>query len=397
MTKVKSATPREKLWNRDFILTMAVSSAAALANGMFSPALPIYAETLGITTDIIGTIISVSLFICMFGRMVIGGMSARHSRKKLVTFTLVFLLLAYSGFFFAKNIYILAAAKIFQAIASGMTITVLSTLSIEYIPESRMGEGIGIYSMAASLAQCVAPLLGTLLAKNSSFSLLFGLSTAATAASVAILLFVRDKAPVGVLKRKRKISILDYLYPPAFMSAVMLMFNGITFSAISNFISIFGLSVGVAGIGMFFTIQSVVIILIRPVCGKLSDKKSPAVLLVPGLLFSTAACVVIANAASIAVFCVAAVMYGIGFGSSQATIQLMAIKSAPPEKRGVANGTFYVGGDIGLSLGSALAGVLAFRVGYRNMYMVMGAISLISVVLFAVYSRINARKHEANR
>lgn len=164
-----SKIQKDKLWNKNFLLAMLVSATVALANGMFSPALPIYAQIYGITTAVIGSVLSLSLFLSMIGRFVVGGLSTNHSKKMLVMVSLVTILLSYLFFFFATNVYLITVAKVLQAVGSGMNITVLSTLAFANLPESRLGEGIGIFSLAGSLAQVIAPMLGTILAKNHQF------------------------------------------------------------------------------------------------------------------------------------------------------------------------------------------------------------------------------------
>ena len=383
---------KERLWSKNYILAMFVSATVMLGNGMLNPALPIYAEKFGITTDIIGTVVSVSLFLTMFGRFTIGGLSMKRSKKKLVLLSLLFLFVAYICFFFAKNLAIITAAKIVQAVGQGMNITVLSALVIDNLPQSRLGEGLGLYSLAGSLSATISPMLGTIFAKNDQFNLLFALSVAWTAVSMFILLWVTDKKvekkeePEAAEKKPRKrFKIGDYLYPPAFMPAIMLLFNGITYSAIANFMSIYGLSKGIANVGLFFTINSIVMIATRPIVGKLTDSKPLAYIIIPGIISATIALAVIAMATNMIYIAVAAILFGFGFGSCYSAVYVMAIKSATAETRPIANSTFYVGGDIGLSAGSALAGILAYRIGYENMYMSMALISLLSLFVFIAY------------
>lgn len=75
---------KETIWNRNYVLCMLVSACASFAQSMFNPAMPVYGQTIGLSTDIIGMITGVAMFICMFGRGITGKLSDTMSKKCLV-------------------------------------------------------------------------------------------------------------------------------------------------------------------------------------------------------------------------------------------------------------------------------------------------------------------------
>ncbi len=375
------------LWNKNFLLAMLVSAMASLAHGMFNPALPIYAEGYGIGSDLIGVIVAVATGLSMFGRAVIGWLSDRKSKKLLVLCSLVIMAVSYVLYLFPVSLPLISIARIFQGVGNGMLITVLSTLALENLPPERFGEGIGIYSLSSALAQCVSPLLGTDLAKLGMFRLIFISSLVSTLVAIIILAFIQNapSAPQIIIENKEKrtgFHISDFIYRDAILGAVMLLFMGIVHSAISNYLAIYGLKQGLEQIGLFFTINSLVLLLSRPLLGKLADKVHPTWLIVPGYLMMAIAFLLLFCLDSMVTVCFCGVFYGVGFGAVQSTSQMISVKSAPPEKRGVANSTFYVLGDIGLALGAFLAGYLATLLGYGMMFLIMGGVSVLAIVVF---------------
>ncbi len=385
---------KKTIWNRNYIFCMMISTAAAVGHGMLNPALPVYAQNLGLATDIIGIIMAFAMFICMFGRGFIGGCSDRVSKKKLVCWSLLILMSGYICFLFAKNIPLMLLAKTLQAVGQGMVNTVLSTLAFSSIPPEKMASGIGMFSLATSLAQCFAPNLGTEFAYGNQFSLLFLVSLAMTLVSLIILNFIVEPKMEHQKQRRtdRKLCLRDFICIPAIPAAIMLLFNGIIYSSISNYLSLYGLERGFDRIGIFFTINSIVMLVTRPLTGKICDTKPLLLIMLPGYLTKICACLLIANAGSLAAICMAAGCYGFGFGSTQAAIQIMAIRSVGSEQRGKANGTFYVGGDIGLSCGSLVAGTLAKNVGYDHMYMTMAVIAAACLAFYLIYQYAGQRE-----
>jgi predicted MFS family arabinose efflux permease len=388
-------TKNDKLWNRNFIIAMIVSASISMANGVFNPVLSIYAQSIGITVDIVGTVLSVSIFLSMFGRFLVGGLALRINKKRLVMFSLSLMLIAYLGFFFAKNLAVLTIAKILQAVGSGMHITTMSILVLDYIPQGRTGEGLGIYRLAGSLAHLLAPVIGTNLAKNSRFKILFILSVVFTFTSLIFLFIIEEKDTPknrGVANnRKTRMNLKDYIYRPAFLPAVMLLFAGITYSAISSFMSIYGLSKGITNVGLFFTVQSLVMLVTSPMIGKIIDKKPSAYIVVTALALETVGCIFIALSSNLFYIIISAVIYGLGFGTSQSAIHFMALMCAPPEKRSVANSTYYVGGDLGLSIGSALAGILSHNIGFEYMFLAMAFVTFVSIIVFIMWVGIQSK------
>lgn len=389
---------KKTIWNKNYILCMAISTGAAFGHSMLNPSLPVYAAKLGMATDIIGTIMAFAMFVCMFGRGIIGGYSDRVNNKKLVRISLMILLSGYLCLIFAKSVPLLLLGKTLQAVGQGMTNTVLSTLAFASIPKEKLASGIGMFSLASSLAQCFAPNIGTELAYSGQFMLLFVIALTSTSVSILLLSFV-DAPPILAKagnKAKSGFRLSEFICKPAVPAAIMLLFNGIIYSSISNYLSLYGLERDFSRIGIFFTINSITMLITRPLSGKICDSKPLGFIMFPAYLAQICTCLLVAYTGSMTWICVAAVCYGFGFGATQAAIQIMAIRSVSAEERGKANGTFYVGGDLGLSCGSFVAGSLAKNVGYTNMYTVMAVVALCCLLFFIIHTNLQKRKISAS-
>jgi MFS family permease len=81
--------------------------------------------------------------------------------------------------------------------------------------------------------------------------------------------------------------------------------------------------------------------------------------------------VLISVAHSLTVFLLAAVLFGIGNGGSQPALQTLCLKCVGFERRGASSGTYYMGMDIGNTVGPVLAGLLAASFGYGGAFMFM--------------------------
>lgn len=68
-------------------------------------------------------------------------------------------------------------------------------------------------------------------------------------------------------------------------------------------------------------------------------------------------------------------------------LQSMAVHSSSPAERGAANSTFLCAYDIGIGLGGGIAGWLITAVGYENMFLVLSAANIISVLMYVFWGR----------
>uniref|UniRef100_UPI0035E3EBAE MFS transporter n=1 Tax=Paenibacillus sedimenti TaxID=2770274 RepID=UPI0035E3EBAE len=82
-----------------------------------------------------------------------------------------------------------------------------------------------------------------------------------------------------------------------------------------------GLAAGVFTLSEFFLVYAITLTLIRPVAGKLSDRIGVVVVIVPALVVTTAALLVLSFSNGFIGVIISAVLYGIGFGSAQPALQ----------------------------------------------------------------------------
>lgn len=63
-----------------------------------------------------------------------------------------------------------------------------------------------------------------------------------------------------------------------------------------------------------------------------------------------------------------ALLYGLGFGAIQPTLQAWMLRTSKPEQYGAANSMFYNSMDFGVAVGAVLLGAIASGTDYAVMY-----------------------------
>ena len=91
-------------------------------------------------------------------------LSRRFSLKRLVYLALAFYLVGSAVGFFAPNFAVLVAARVLQAIATGITLPLVQTVAMTRFPRERTGTAMGIGGIAMGFAPNIGPLIGGALA-----------------------------------------------------------------------------------------------------------------------------------------------------------------------------------------------------------------------------------------
>ena len=79
---------------------------------------------------------------------------------------------------------------------------------------------------------------------------------------------------------------------------------------------------------------------------------------------------------------ISAIFIGVGYGTIIPSAQAIAIQQSPVKKIGLATSTFYMFADFGAGIGPFILGVIIPIMGYRNLYITMAALVILSIVLY---------------
>ncbi|WP_276203350.1 MFS transporter [Cohnella thermotolerans] len=137
---------------------------------------------------------------------------------------------------------------------------------------------------------------------------------------------------------------------------------------------------------------AVMIVLPRPLIGKLFDRYGEHVLAYPGIGLFIAGMLLLSAAHSDYVLLLSGAIIGLGHGALIPCFQTVALRSAPGGRSGLATGTFFLLFDLGYGIGSYALGIVAEHVDYAAMYRLAALIVLLSAaVYYVLHHRVKAR------
>ncbi|OSX90287.1 hypothetical protein S3E15_01852 [Bacillus mycoides] len=357
---------------------MLTITALLLFSGFYllMPTLPIFIKQLGGSESQVGFIIGVFTISAVILRPIVGGLMDRYGRRVFIISGLLFFAITMYFYDWVTGVIFLVVLRILHGISWAIATTSIGTAVTDVIPQSRRGEGMGWYGLAMTLGMALGPILGLWIVKSLSFHYLFLLCTAL--AIMAFILAFGTKIPAVQHTSKKPISFFEKTVLPV---AIVTFFLSFTFGGITTFLPLFAANIQVNA-GTFFLVYAVTLTVIRPLAGKISDKHGEGIIIVPALFILIVALLVLAMTKGIVGLVITAILYGIGFGSAQPALQIVTLRLASPEKRGVANATFFTAFDLGIGLGAILLGFVSQLMGYQMIFIVCAVSGFISLLIF---------------
>ncbi len=85
---------------------------------------------------------------------------------------------------------------------------------------------------------------------------------------------------------------------------------------------------------------------------------------------------------SAVIFLVAAGLIGLGWGTVFPSFQTIAIQEAAPARKGLATATFLSTFDLGIGIGSFLAGVIGAEIGFSSLYLYASFLILLGIGVY---------------
>jgi len=368
------------VFTRDFSLAILANLFSFASMYVLLATLPLYVVAIGGTVSDAGVVLACFTLSAVVVRPVVGRLSDRRAKKAIMLGGAV--ILAVSSLLYAPvhSVPLLMAVRVFHGVGWAAFGTAASALAADLAPLSRRGEAMGYFGVGMNVAMAIGPALGVFLVGWTGYGSLFltamvlGAAAALTTAGIA----EPRRAPgQGALQRGWR----SFILPSALFPSAVLFTNALTYASVVALLPLFADEAGLGNPGLFFTVFSVVVLVLRGPLGRVSDRRGRVAVVAPGLSVTFVALLVLSQAHSTAMMLVVAVLYAVGVGAAQPTLMAMTVDRAGPQERGAAMGTYTTAMDLGIGVGSVVWGVVAQSLGFGAMYVAAGLMGLVGVAL----------------
>jgi MFS family permease len=388
-TAAAAAVKRPSLATRSFIVIWLVNFFNAVVFLLLMVVMSkVAADRFGASTAVAGLTASIFVIGSFVLRPVLGRRMHQFGQTKVLYAGSIFSLLLTLAYFLANSNGLLLLIRFLHGAAHGTTALAAGTIVAGVVPRERYGEGIGYFTLGATLSTAIGPFVGLFLIRRGGFQPIVITCAVLLVLALAALPFlgVKDLKLTAEQRSETKgFKLSNYIEPKALPVCLSIMVSYLCYSSVSSFLALYSQEIRLTtAASVFFIVYAVMIFVTRPVLGRWFDIKGENSVIYPSIILFAFGLGIMAIAAHAPVLLLAAAVMGLGFGGIQAFGRALTVKLTPPHRMAQATSTFYIFGDTGLGIGPLLCGLLIPVTGYRGMYGIMAGLTLVSLGLYHV-------------
>ena len=392
-----------EIFTRDFVVLSTINLAVFFGFQMINVGLPIYVAQLGADAFTVGIIASIFTVTATIVRVFAGAILDRFGRIGTMISGIAIMACMVVSYAVFPIIGVIIGLRVIHGLGWGLGSTATSTIAADIIPKKRFAEGMGYFALTNAVSGAIAPALSIFLVQGPGAVYMLGVSAGFTI--LALALSIADAKHLGKrtapaiahpeslaeLPKPRpsqpqaSAGALDAFFErQALLPAMAMLLVNVGFASITTFVALHAAAQGVPEIAGCFIAYAITTVISRPFIGRTIDRKGYRGPSIFATLCAAASLLVIAASTSLPMFCAGGALGGLGIGSAMGTFQAMAVATVPPQRRGVATSTFFVFFDLGIAIGSFIAGIIANAVGYAAMYQIIAIFPILACVFFLV-------------
>ncbi|HKM00151.1 MAG TPA: MFS transporter [Mobilitalea sp.] len=383
-----------KLFNGTYLLLTLVNLITAFGFSMIASIVSSYAVSLGAGLTLAGTLAGVFSLSALVIRPFSGMALDILNKRNMCIFSTIMICVSFVGYSFAQTIPVMLFFRVLHGMSFGISSTSTMALVSGYIPKERLGEGLGYFGLGQIISRICGPYIGIVIKDRLGYQKLFILISLLTILAVVLLFWVKVEKTVhqSIKKIGNAIRIENLIVKDcivyALVAGLFSLVNGIT----SSFLVLLGEERGISNIALFFSVNAIVLLILRFMIGRLIDKFNLTPIVIMSLLITGLSMFMIGMSSGIIMILFAAALVAIGQGTGQLSLQSACIRRVDAAKVGVATSTYYIGADIGQGLGPIIGGKVSELYNYRMMFYLTSILMLGGIVVFIVYQIYDKKK-----
>jgi predicted MFS family arabinose efflux permease len=348
---------------------------------LVAPLLPLIARDLGTTPGHAGIIVTTYSLAAAAFALIVGPLSDRVGRKKILISGLVLFTLTS---FFTYHVSTFTALIILRSV-TGLSAGTLSTCALsfagDYYPYHQRGRAMGVLSMGYFVAFVVGVPAGALAAARLGWHWVFACFSIGSALVFVIALVGLPGDPSRSTPRRSRFSAIDHFHKPDRLSGMAAAF--LTSGGIVGFLTYIGAwlnsvhGVSVERIGLLFMFAGIGAVVASPFSGWLSDRAGKRTVIIFANLVLALLFIVVARmnwgmglVAAVAVLSIAA-------SARQAPLHALSTEIVGTEIRGEYIALRNAASQMGIAAVAAISSSVFDSAGFAGVSLVAAAVTLL--------------------
>ena len=367
----------DRIFTKPFFLIFSALLFTALVMYALMSTVTEYATSMGTTATIAGLVSGIYIFGGLCSRIYSGNALEKIGWKRTALIFMAIHFLSCLLYFIVNDVTLLLAVRF---------------IATAILPKQRFGEAFGYFMLGTTLAVGLGPYIGGFLYDGFGSAGSFAAASAFSALALISMFFIDVSAhdPINnrdfVKKDNRTYNgfekIFDYKAIPVSLFTAL---TSLGYVSILSFYRLYAVEVDLVGaFSWFFVIYSIVLIVSRPIAGKIQDRYGDMIICVAGIIAQSIGLFLIAFSPSAATVIICAVCAALGFGTLNSACTTIVTRNTPEHRRSYAVSTFFIFCDATMGFGPALLGFFASS-SYAPVYFISSIITFLALPI-CIYS-----------
>ena len=343
------------------------------------PTAPFHVLDLGGSTFASGMFLGFLTYSSAFSAPLTGSYADRIGQRRVLiicSLALVGFSIAYA---FITDYRVLLALVLVHGVFWSGLLSASASYMTAILPEHRRAEGIGYWGLSTLAAVAMAPLVGFWVYRHGWVWLCA--VTAALNGIMAAIAFTLPEHRRPEARARPEGGLIEWR---VLVMSITLALYSFGYGGITSFTAMYADANGVQPKSLYLSALAVVVLLTRPVLGRLGDIWGYKRVFVPCLVFIVGGLGLLAAGGTRGWMLASAVVFGLGFGTAYPTYVGYVMQHVSPYRRGAAFGALLAAFDTGIGTGSTTMGWLIQRFDYSLAFTVATALAALAIPYFLV-------------
>ena len=347
------------------------------------PTAPFHILALGGTTSAAGLFLGFLTYASALSAPVTGSMSDRlGSRRVLIVASIAITVFSIAYAIIPSYKVMLALVLVHGVFWSGL-LTGSAAYMTNMLPESRRAEGIGYWGLSTIAAIAVAPSIGF-------WVFHFGwraLCLEAAALNVVMAVIAWNLPPEFKTHEPHEHHGRRLIEWRVLILAFTLFLYSFGYGGITSFTALYADANGVHPKGLYLTSLAIVILVTRPMSGRLGDTFGYRRVFLPCLVLIAAGLALLVFGGTRPWLLASAVVFGAGFGTAYPAFVGYVMRNVPAARRGAAFGAILACFDTGIGTGSTSMGWIIEHYAFPRAFGTAALLSALALPYFLLADR----------
>jgi MFS family permease len=375
----------DRLFTARFFVMCGFSFTVFLSAFQLLPTAPFRIRDLGGTTFASGLFLGFLTYASALSAPFTGAIADRIGRRRTLLIASAAITLCSIGYAVTSSIRVMLALVVVHGVFWSGLLSASAAYLTSLLPERRRAEGIAYWGLSSVAAIAVAPPFAFWLLQRGGWMWVCVSCGALNVAMGVIAWMLEDGDRVPV--RSHTDSSAPMLEWRVLLLSLTLFLYSFGYGAITSFSAVYADALGLSPKSIYLTTLAIVMLLTRPLSGRLADRIGYRQMFVPCLVFITCGLALLAVRGTFASVVVSAIVFGAGFGTAYPVFVAYVMRDVDPGRRAAAFGAILAAFDTGLGTGSTTVGWLIQRFGFPVGFGTAAALSAIALPYFLLIDR----------